>query len=91
MEGKEPAHRANFDRFNKLHFLFQTARGRIGTFRRGSKLPYGESMEISAAALARAKTVAQERNGSSVRRDSTLNTKNGAQKVNNNNDVNSVV
>ncbi|XP_026740722.1 gonadotropin-releasing hormone II receptor-like isoform X1 [Trichoplusia ni] len=68
-------------------------RCRSGSMRRGSRLPYGESMEISAATLARARnSLGSDRNG---RRDSAYNTQNGSQKhwntINNNHVSNGMV
>lgn len=61
--------------------------------RRGSRLPYGESMEISAATLTRARnSLGSDRNG---RRDSAYGTQNGTQKhwntINNNHVGNGMV
>ncbi|KAL0820618.1 hypothetical protein ABMA28_006456 [Loxostege sticticalis] len=75
--------------FNRNRWTWKSGpntRYRNGSMRRGSRLPYyGESMEISAATLARARNSLSERNG---RRDSAYAAQNGTQKhLNNNNHV----
>ncbi|XP_045452589.1 adipokinetic hormone/corazonin-related peptide receptor variant I [Melitaea cinxia] len=57
--------------------------------RRGSRFHHGDSMEISAATLARARcSIQSERN---IRRDSAFGIQNGSQKHINNNNINGVV
>ncbi|KAH9633192.1 hypothetical protein HF086_017747 [Spodoptera exigua] len=81
--------------FNRNRWSWRAGRNvrcRSGSMRRGSRLPYGESMEISAATLARARnSMGSERNG---RRDS-YNAQNGSQKhwntINNNHVGNGMV
>ncbi|XP_026740740.1 gonadotropin-releasing hormone II receptor-like isoform X2 [Trichoplusia ni] len=82
--------------FNRNRWSWRAGRNvrcRSGSMRRGSRLPYGESMEISAATLARARnSLGSDRNG---RRDSAYNTQNGSQKhwntINNNHVSNGMV
>lgn len=69
--------------------LFQNIRCRTGSHRRGSRLPYGDSMEISAATLNRARSSLN----SHGRRDSAYGHHNGNHKhwnVVNNNHVASI-
>ncbi|GBP57200.1 Gonadotropin-releasing hormone II receptor [Eumeta japonica] len=64
-------------------------RCRSGSVRRGSRLPYGESMEIPAAALARARGSFADRSAASFRRDIGFVFQDGTHKhINNNTHVN---
>lgn len=72
--------------FNKNRWSIKEnyiTRCRSGSFRRGSRLPYGESMEISAATLARARSsIGHDKNGATSRRESDFSSH---KHINNNN------
>lgn len=75
---------------NAFLSVFQNTRSQNG-LRRGSRFPHGDSMEISAATLARARSSIQSERYS--RRDSAFN-HNGSHKNfnnNNNNNINGIV
>ncbi|XP_037873389.1 adipokinetic hormone receptor isoform X1 [Bombyx mori] len=83
----------NRNRWNWRAGKFQNGRCRSGSGRKGSRLPHGESTEISAATLSRARhSNGSDHNG---RRDSSYANQNGPQKhwntINNNHVTNGMV